>query len=505
MATLLEEHAGWKRRYGEDPKPLLRLLRKAARTHFAAAEELIRLHEVLLFLRAYPHSKAVAPACDSLLAGFRARVEALGEGAEALEEPEVSGIAGSAVTAVFSYEAARALAARHGAQIEISWDDCPEPDRFGPLLAAVLPATREEWPVEAHFPARAWVEGAKRPGQTSLHWILSRLEKLNGPDARRAELYDGAKIMLGWRVEDSRAARTHMRRGQAVFFHGEALIPRGNVSLEAEFAGPKLPVRRLGAGEAREALAMIQDTSAVRYRELYGFNFPDLRHVYSVDAGRGMEILFFGAAPEARLPLRAYHAGMFFKNGVPAGYVEVLSFFERAEVGFNLYYTFREGETAWIYAKVLQLCRQLLGVTVYWVDPYQVGHENEEAIESGAFWFYRKLGFRPVAPAAARRAEREGRRLQAHPGERTPARLLRRLAESPMIYEPPGAVCGDWDRFHIWRLAQAKWPPRVRRRFEECAKLKRSGEEAGYLQALQADARLRAEMLRLGSASRAAS
>ena len=28
------------------------------------------------------------------------------------------------------------------------------------------------------------------------------------------------------------------------------------------------------------------------------------------------------------------------KNGVPAGYVETLSLFERAEVGFNLYYTF---------------------------------------------------------------------------------------------------------------------------------------------------------------------
>jgi len=52
---------------------------------------------------------------------------------------------------------------------------------------------------------------------------------------------------------------------------------------------------------------------------------------------------------------------MFFTNGVPAGYVELLSFFERAEVGFNLYYTFREGESAWIYAQVLRLFRQVLG------------------------------------------------------------------------------------------------------------------------------------------------
>lgn len=499
MATLLEELEGWKGRYGESPAPLLRLLEKAETARFPSPQELIRLHEALLFLRAYPHSQPVAQACDALLAGFRHRVEALEEGAEALEEPEVSGIAGTGVTAIFSYDAARALAARHGAEIDIAWEDCPEPDRFGPLLAAVFPAAREEWPVEAHFPARAWIEGAKKPGQTCLQWILAKLERLEGGKARRAELYDSAKVMLSWRLGDSRTTRTHMRRGEALFFHTEPLIPRRAVRLEAEFAGPELPVRRLGATEARQALAMIHDTSAVRYRELYGFNFPDLRRVYSTDAGRGLEILFFGAEPGVRLPLRAYHAGMFFKNGVPAGYVEVLSFFERAEVGFNLYYTFREGETAWIYAKVLQLCRQLLGVTAFWVDPYQIGHENEEAIESGAFWFYRKLGFRPVIPEVARLAEREERRLQAHPGARTPPRLLRRLAVSPMIYETAGASIGDWDKFHIRRLALAEWPGQVLRRFEACAKLKHSGEEARYLRALQADAWLREQMLRLGS------
>ena len=62
--------------------------------------------------------------------------------------------------------------------------------------------------------------------------------------------------------------------------------------------------------------------------------------VFQANPGRGVDIYFFGTPPEWRLPMRAYHGGMFFKNGMPAGYVEMLSFFERAEVGFNLYYTF---------------------------------------------------------------------------------------------------------------------------------------------------------------------
>jgi len=39
-----------------------------------------------------------------------------------------------------------------------------------------------------------------------------------------------------------------------------------------------------------------------------------------------------------------------------------------------------------------------MGTTCVSVYPYQLGHDNDEAIESGAFWFYRKLGFRPDEP-----------------------------------------------------------------------------------------------------------
>ncbi len=46
---------------------------------------------------------------------------------------------------------------------------------------------------------------------------------------------------------------------------------------------------------------------------------------------------------------------MIYKNGVPIGYFEGLSLFERMESGFNLYYTFRDGETAWLYARTLNV------------------------------------------------------------------------------------------------------------------------------------------------------
>jgi hypothetical protein len=104
------------------------------------------------------------------------------------------------------------------------------------------------------------------------------------------------------------------------------------------------------------------------------------------------------------------------------------------EVGFNLYYTFRQGETAWLYGRLLKLFRERYGVTTFVIDPYQIGHENSEAIESGAFWFYYKLGFRPEAPPIAALAEREQKKIAVRPGYRSSPATLRKLAEGTMAY-----------------------------------------------------------------------
>ena len=220
-------------------------------------------------------------------------------------------------------------------------------------------------------------------------------------------------------------------------------------------------------------LGVIVDASAARYRELYGFQHPDAEHVYHADLGRGVDLYFFGVPRESRLPLRAYHCGMYFKNGVPMGYVEGLSRLERCEIGFNLYYTFREGETAWLYARILKLLHRQLGVTRFSIDPYQLGHENEEAIESGAFWFYYKLGFRPADRKTAKLAEREEAKASARPGYRTPPPILRRLAAAHLFYGGGGS---DWEGFSLHSLGAT-----VPDLGEDVARAKRGSEETRYL------------------------
>ena len=298
------------------------------------------------------------------------------------------------------------------------------------------------------------------PGSTALAWLLGRIASLPLGPRDQADLYESLDLLLLWRIRP-RASRTQMRLPvRKPYFHAEPLLRRADIDLALELAAPPLPVAELSPPQARKILDLILDTSAMRYRELYGFTHPDTRRVFRADAGRGVEIVFFGIPPRWRLPLRTYHAGMFFKNGVPAGYVEVLSLFERAEIGFNLYYTFREGESAWLYARLLRLFRQILRARCFSVDPYQIGLENDEALDSGAFWFYRKLGFRPLDPAAAqsRRSRRKPHAPHArlsqfapHPGKTGPllhALRMRRCRSRRMgpfpPAKPPAEMRQEW-------------------------------------------------------------
>jgi hypothetical protein len=478
---LLDRLDLWKNRFDSaSSAPLEELLRRIARHRFRDPQSLIRLHETLLFLRAYPRNTAVARLADEILFAFHGRI---GSDLEPFEDPEVSGIAGTSLTAVFSYEVARSLAERYPRAVEIAWDRYDEPDRMGNVLCRLLPMLREDYPVEAHVPFDQWLKQAA--GSKSLAWLLERTS---------AQQFESMQVPLTWNLGDSRNSRSRLRLPvRDLYLHREPLLRRNQISLEHEMKSPPLPVRRLAKVEALRIMNIILDTSAMRYRELYGFSHPEESAIFHAAAGRGVDIYFFGVPPGWRLPLRAYHAGMFFKNGVPAGYVELLSLFDRAEIGFNLYYTFREGESAWLYARLLRLFHQVLGVTCFSVDPYQIGHENSEAVDSGAFWFYRKLGFRATTPEVARMVEREESRIAKTPGYRSSRRTLERLADGYLLYEIPGTENGDWYHFSIRTLAQklqrrGKLPPPKPR-----------GLEWNHLRHMQRDTGLRREWVRLGS------
>src|SRR5664280_191185 len=99
-----------------------KLLASMRDVEFASAESLIRFHDVLLFLRAFPQSRTVAQLKDDLLTGLVHQVEKLrasGADMELFDNEEFSGIAGTTISDNFTYDVAHWLVRRYPQQLSV--------------------------------------------------------------------------------------------------------------------------------------------------------------------------------------------------------------------------------------------------------------------------------------------------------------------------------------------------------------------------------------------------
>src|SRR5258707_3701947 len=437
----------------------LRLLNAAGRFSFGKdANSLIRFHDLLLFLRAFPPWPRVMRSADALLGKLEAKVKAVlaaGADPDDFAPEEVAGIAGTVVEATFSYPMVCWLVERHPKAISIQWEDYERETQRAAIWPRFFPLMEEDSLTEANVPYRDWLRDAR--GRTDeLPWLIQRFQGLPLSEKEKAALYDSLEIMVRWDMSGSPASRTLSRKPvRQFYFQRTSLIQRRQVSLAEEFAKPNLALKILPPRQAEKTLDLVKEATGVRYRELYGTANADPAWVVQANVGRGGEIYFWGLPPEKRLPLRAYLAGFTIKNGVPINYVECISLFDWTEIGFNTFPAYRDGETAWIYAQTLCLLRQLHGTNAISVYPYQIGDGNEEAIGSGAFWFYRKMGFRSMNPELEKMAQAEEKKVRTNTRYRTPARTLRRLSKAHVVYELPEAEQGAWDRFAMRNIGFA--------------------------------------------------
>ncbi|MGA2414345.1 MAG: hypothetical protein ABSF59_07845 [Candidatus Sulfotelmatobacter sp.] len=421
---------------------ITKLLTKLYRLELNDPNQLIRFHESLLFLRAFPHSPSLVARVERLLNNFHERIEEL-QAAHAdmsvFDDFDTSGIAGTTMQDILSFDVAKWLVRRIPGNVEIAWndywDDYQAERARGNIWPRFIPLLEEDADVEANIAWQRWLDAA-RGREDPLHWLIGRFEKLPLPPRQQAELYDSLRLPLRWKLGNLKLSRTrNWSRPRRFYFHNTPLLERSQVSLASELAQPAPRLQELSRSAGEDAMNAIREIMVVRYRELYGTTIGDPRSVVRTDLGRGVVMHFWGLPPERRLPLRAYVAGYTLKNGVPINYIEAIGLCEWIEVGFNTFYTYRQGETAWIYAQALRCLRALTGAECFSIYPYQIGENNDEAIDSGAFWFYRKLGFRPGRRDLQELCASEEQKIAVNAKYRTPRRTLKRLAEAHMFYE----------------------------------------------------------------------
>ena len=409
----------------------LALLRELARARLASARQVLRLHEALCFIRAYPDDAAVRVLATSMLERFARRPD-LRTHREALAD---SGIAGTAIHYRFFHAQADWLAARWPDRLRLDRSDGEAQQRIAKALPLLVTAAESQALIEARWPGYAAIDRLRGREVGDAAFLLRRIAVMPGDGFTReafSDAIDASFVLDGGDDTPSRtmawfdpAPRSLQRPGPVV----------DRPDLRAEMSRAPRAVHRLPASDGGALADLARGAMLTRARALAAFSYAEARDAWLVDDGEGLAFGLIGVVPERRQALAATYGGLTLRNGVPIGYLQADIVGASASVSFNTFETFRGAEAGYTFARLLSALAHVFGSRSFTIEPYQLGRDNDEGIASAAWWFYFKLGFRPRDAATVRLADAEHERVRRRPSHRSSAATLRRLAQRHLYFE----------------------------------------------------------------------
>ena len=408
---------------GEAAGEKRRLLVELATLRFDRARQLLALQRVICYLSAFPDGAAVHRAARRLAEGFAARVARLPKAER--ERLDDSGAAGSLTRHFYAAAAARWMQRRFGEAADLDWKADNAAEALGALIAPRLQPMEAEAVDLSKAGLRRWLAQAKgRRGGSDLGWLLAQA----GNGAARAAFdreFDAAEVPLAWQLDDRAGIAGNALRGR--------LVPRGGGMRRASGDSRStirrpIEVRRLPRRATVQLLDVWRAALWSRTRTVLQVEQPNLDECWLADLGSGLQFAAIGMVPEQRGPLEATYGHLLLANGMPIGYGGFTTLFAQVNTGINVFPEFRGSEAAYAFEQSLRVMHTLTGNARFIVNPYQFGAGNDEALASGAYWFYYRLGFRSAQAPVRALAEQEFARLRADRRYRVPVATLRRLA-----------------------------------------------------------------------------
>ncbi|MBK5106410.1 MAG: hypothetical protein JJE42_19375, partial [Burkholderiales bacterium] len=396
-----------------------------------SARAVFRLHELLCFLRAYPDDARVLAQVERMLAGFAGRAD-LKRARAALTD---SGIAGTAIRYRFFWSTLLWLARRWPQRLSMDRGEPEVADKLAAALPLLLTWAEALALKQLDPPAFETLDRLRARGEGDAAFFARRIAAMPGDGFTREAFHDAIEPSYELEPGADTPARTRARHAAAPVAYQREPLRRARPDLREELARSYRALRTLSLREGGQLIELARSAMVTRSRDLDAFAYGNARDVRLVDDGGGLAFALIGTIPERRQLIPATCGYLVLHNGVPIGYGEAFVIGRAATMTFNIFESFRGGEAAHTFARTLAMVRHAYGAECFSFDQYQLGKGNDEAIASGAWWFYYKLGFRPLAAAARRLLRTELARMRADPRHRSSAATLRALAESHLLFD----------------------------------------------------------------------
>jgi hypothetical protein len=386
-----------------------RLPKKAIRSYY----------DTLLFLIAYPDNKSIYQLASQSLQQVSSFIESNENLKAGLYN---SGITYTSLCAAFSFEIVKWLRKEHPGNIRLSRFEADD-GHIKYIIASVLPKVESEILQDANATWRSWLKRSLKEGDD----ILDRLITVFDEADIRPEIRDELWNAIGIDVEINFPSHTRLPDSLFSPYYHRSLIKKNSIKQQQD---PK-PVRvEINESEAEQIIECGRMILIRHLREIDPITFTAAPLVSFYRLPRGLSISLMGMVPERRHPIDSYMAYVVFKNGLPVSYGGSWVLFDSGRMGLNIFPAYRGGESKYIFEQVLALHQNVYKLNRFSVDPYQIGKENSDGINSGAFWTYYHAGFRPIREEQKKLAEAEAKKIKSTRGYRSPASTLKKLAGS---------------------------------------------------------------------------
>jgi hypothetical protein len=378
-------------------------------------------YETLLFLIAYPDNKTISEKASSSLKTLELYLQNNEGVAGSLYN---SGITGTQVCAAFSFEMVKWL--RHTHKNDITLDSIEADDgQIRSAISVIMPKVESEILQDANAEWKEWLNktGNKRGG------LLDKLLHVFDQTDLRPEVRDTLWDNLGIDVTIMLTKHTSLPASLTYPYYHRSLIKSKITAKEVK----EKPIKVKLNLKEREQLVNCARMILIRHlREMDPITFTATSLVSYYKLSRGLTVAIFGMTIERRQPVDSYMSYVAFKNGLPFAYGGSWVLFDSARTALNVFPAYRGGESRHSFEEVMNLHKQVYRLKRFTLDPYQLGKDNDDGIQSGAFWVYHHIGFRPIKEKQKKLAEEEFLKIKSIHNYRSTPKVLKQLADSRM-------------------------------------------------------------------------
>jgi hypothetical protein len=407
-------------RYGKNfSSQKLNLLNALAPEQVKNKKAIQSYYDSLLFLIAYPDNRTIYQLAFHSLQRLNSYIHSQKRIKERLYN---SGITNTQLSATFSFEIVKWLRNNHPEAIRINSVGADD-GQIQSILSVVMPKVESEILLDANADWRSWLKQSMKKGEEMLDRFIAVFDETDILPGIRDELWNAMGII----VEINFSSHDCLPGSLISLYYHRSLIKKNFIKQKV---GVKLTQVQLDEREAKQIIGCGRMVLIRHLREIDPISFTGARFVSYYRLPRGLSVALMGMVPERRNPIDSYMGYVVFKNGLPVAYAGSWILFDSGRIGLNVFPAYRGGESQYIFQQVLELHRKVYQLNRFSVDPYQIGKENSDGIQSGAFWVYYRAGFRPLRQEQKQLAEAESQKIKSNRNYRSSSSTLAKLADS---------------------------------------------------------------------------